>query len=315
MSRSKTLLVLVSFLTVSVPSFAAVRTWVSPSGVDTNPCSLQAPCRNFAAAITAVDPGGEVVALSSAGYGPVTVDKSVAIIAPQGVHAAIAPTSGSAVSIAAGDAGRVVLRNLYLNSQGADTGIEVVSVIALYVEKCVVAGFQGNPGIDFQPSTGDARLSVSDSILRTNSTGIFVGSGSTAVCDSVRVLENVGFGIVSSAAATHVTVTRSSGAFNDVNFRANSGSTMIIEDTASTGGSTAAFAAGGRMIISRCTASSSAVGVQTTSASGLVYVSNSTIVGNATGVAVSAGAIYTRGNNTLQENTDNGSFTDTYPAS
>jgi hypothetical protein len=147
----------------------------------------------------------------------------------------------------------VVLRNLYLNSQGADLGIEVSAVLALYVEKCVVAGFQSNPGIDFQPSTTDARLSVSDSTFRANNTAMFIGSSSTAVCDSIRVLEG-GVGLQADV-GTHVTVTRSSGGFNARNFRANSGSTLIIVDTISKGASDAAFSAGGLMILSRCTES------------------------------------------------------------
>jgi hypothetical protein len=98
--------------------FGQVRTWVSPAGVDTNPCTREQPCRNFAAAITAVAAGGEVVALDSAGYGPVTITKSVTIVAPVGVHAAIAPSSGNAITVSATATDQIVLRNLYLNSQG-----------------------------------------------------------------------------------------------------------------------------------------------------------------------------------------------------
>jgi hypothetical protein len=106
------------FLFSASPGFGQVRTWVSPAGVDTNPCTREQPCRNFGAAITVVAAGGEVVALESAGYGPVTITKSVTIVAPAGVHAAIAPTSGAAITVSAADSDHVVLRNLYLNSQG-----------------------------------------------------------------------------------------------------------------------------------------------------------------------------------------------------
>jgi hypothetical protein len=46
---------------------AAPRTFASPTGVDTNPCSLAAPCRSFTAALAVVDTGGEVIVLASAG--------------------------------------------------------------------------------------------------------------------------------------------------------------------------------------------------------------------------------------------------------
>ncbi len=68
---------------------AAPRTFVSTLGNDANPCSLASPCRAFQAAINAVDAGGEVVALDSGGYGTMTIAKSVAVIVPPGVHAAI----------------------------------------------------------------------------------------------------------------------------------------------------------------------------------------------------------------------------------
>ena len=68
-------------------SATSQRTFVSHSGLDTNPCSVDSPCRSFAAAITQTNPSGEVVAVDSAGYGPVTISQSVTIVAPLGVHA------------------------------------------------------------------------------------------------------------------------------------------------------------------------------------------------------------------------------------
>src|SRR5688572_24429167 len=78
---------------------AQVRTWVSGSGIDNATCGRTNPCRTFGAAITAVNPGGEVVVLDSAGYGPVAITKPVSIIAPPGVHAAVAPTAGAAIEV------------------------------------------------------------------------------------------------------------------------------------------------------------------------------------------------------------------------
>src|SRR5688572_6672741 len=66
----------------------AARTFVSTTGSDANPCTNTQPCRNFAAAIAKTNAGGEVVALSSGGYGPFTIDKSVTVSAV-GVYAGI----------------------------------------------------------------------------------------------------------------------------------------------------------------------------------------------------------------------------------
>ena len=46
---------------------AAQRTFVASTGVDTNPCSLVAPCRSFAQAATQTNSKGEIIVLDSAG--------------------------------------------------------------------------------------------------------------------------------------------------------------------------------------------------------------------------------------------------------
>src|SRR5258708_25866007 len=102
---------------------AAPRTFVRSTGSDVNPCSLAAPCRNFAAAIAAVDAGGEVVVLDSAGYGVFTINKAVTVVAPRGVYAGISGASGTALAVAAGATDVVVVRGLSLNGVGAATRI------------------------------------------------------------------------------------------------------------------------------------------------------------------------------------------------
>src|SRR5213082_2712621 len=57
----------------------ATRTWVSGVGDDVNPCSRTAPCKTFAGAISKTAVGGEIDALDSAGFGAVTVTKSITI--------------------------------------------------------------------------------------------------------------------------------------------------------------------------------------------------------------------------------------------
>src|SRR5262245_17075337 len=71
----------------------ANRTFVSGSGNDANPCSLPAPCRSFAGAITKTNAGGEIVVLDSAGYGSVTITKSISISAPDGIEGGMTVTS------------------------------------------------------------------------------------------------------------------------------------------------------------------------------------------------------------------------------
>jgi hypothetical protein len=148
--------------------FAQVRTFVSTAGNDANPCTLSQPCRNFGAAVAAVASGGEVVALDSGGYGPVTISKAVSLVAPLGVHAAIAPTSGTAIEVNVGSSERVVLRGLFLNSQGASYGIQFLGGETISLERLIVRRFTEN-GVLMRLGN----LIVSDSVLSENNTGIY----------------------------------------------------------------------------------------------------------------------------------------------
>jgi hypothetical protein len=305
------------FLLLSASAgFSQVRTWVSPTGLDTNPCTREQPCRNFAAAITAVAAGGEVVALESAGYGPGTITKSVTIVAPAGVHAAIAPSSGVAITVSAADTDHVVLRNLYLNAQGAETGIDANTVAALYVESCVVSGFS-TYGILFDPTTSGAQLYVSDTMIRrSDNFGIYMtgGTATRATIASVRLHQNLFAAVYVQLAEATIRESVASGGL-DVGFRADFGSKVMIEKSISVSSSTGFYAqSGGLMTMTRCTASSNSnFGVLAQNDGTTIYVSDSTITGNATGVSVASGGVVTsRGNNTLQANTTNGSFTSTF---
>src|SRR5215467_12794391 len=76
------------------PAFAqAARTFVSGQGSDANPCSLAAPCRSFAQAITQTNAGGEIAVLDTAGYGTVTINKAISITNQDGVEAGISTAS------------------------------------------------------------------------------------------------------------------------------------------------------------------------------------------------------------------------------
>src|SRR5688572_31928927 len=104
--RARTLIALVALIALALvlaaqpgPVYAshnAPRTFVSTTGNDANPCSAAAPCRSFAVALGHTAAGGEVLAIDSGGYGPVTITKSVAIVGAPGAHAAVTASSGNA---------------------------------------------------------------------------------------------------------------------------------------------------------------------------------------------------------------------------
>src|SRR5256885_13213124 len=95
----------------------ACRTWVSGVGDDLNPCSRTAPCKTFAGAISKTAAGGEIDALDPAGYGTVTITKSITLDGGGFIAGVlVSGTNGIVVNAAAMDRG--VLRNLDVNGLG-----------------------------------------------------------------------------------------------------------------------------------------------------------------------------------------------------
>ena len=144
------------------------RTFVASSGNDANPCSITSPCRSFGAAIAQANAGGEVLVLDTAGYGPVTITKSIAIIAPPGVYAGITVASGgNGVLIQAGATDVVTLRGLTVNGLGVgEDGIRIEGAGVVHVERCVVDSLT-NDGIIMIAGT-QMELHVVDTLLRHN---------------------------------------------------------------------------------------------------------------------------------------------------
>ena len=75
------------------------RTFVSITGDDANDCLNITPCRNFQRAHDAVADGGEVVALTSGGYGTLTITKNVTI-SGEGYEVESSAAAGDAITIA-----------------------------------------------------------------------------------------------------------------------------------------------------------------------------------------------------------------------
>ena len=84
---------------VNVECAGAPTTYVATYGSDANSCSLGLPCRTFSGALAQTNAGGQIVVLDSGGYGAVKIDKSVSIVAPEGVYAGISVFSGKGVEI------------------------------------------------------------------------------------------------------------------------------------------------------------------------------------------------------------------------
>ncbi len=174
----------------------AQRTFVRSDGSDANPCSLALPCRSFNAAIAQTSPGGEVVILNTAGYGPMTIDKSIKIIGPSGIYggisalgAGINPTTG--IVINAGDTDVITLRGLDIagvptSAPFPDAGIDIQNAGSVHIEKSSISNFTQDTSDCIRIVSAKAiQVFVNDSFLRECRTGIYViGNGAD---DSSRV--------------------------------------------------------------------------------------------------------------------------------
>jgi hypothetical protein len=193
----------------------ANRTFVSGHGVDTNPCSLAAPCRSFAQALTQTNAGGEITVLDSAGYGTLTIGKSITITNPGGVEAGITTTLGeTAITINPSSSIVVTLRGLTLEGGGVGEGIALTPTApgTLNIIDCVVKDFAGiGIGIfpAFSGNTTEMHVLIANSFVLNNAgSGIAISpqSASTFVVYAIN----------------HTTVTGNGTSGNDAGILVNS---------------------------------------------------------------------------------------------
>jgi hypothetical protein len=145
---------------LSAPSAMAqnLRSFVSPTGNDANPCNLSSPCRFLQAALAKTAAGGEITILGTAGYNngaTVTITQPVSIVNPGAFEAGIImPSNDHAVRVSANGGGIVSLRGLTL--EGNHTGIDGIYYLGgdrLEITDCVIRNFT-HDGINLNVGNG-----------------------------------------------------------------------------------------------------------------------------------------------------------------
>src|SRR5262249_35266547 len=134
-----TLLLTLVVLTAPVADATTFDTYVASFGNDENPCTLTAPCRTLAEALTQTSSGGEILILDSGDYDAVTITQSVSIVTAPGVHAGINVASGNGATIN-GSGIKVILRGLTIQGTGGTYGIYFQSGASLHVSPCEIIG-------------------------------------------------------------------------------------------------------------------------------------------------------------------------------
>jgi hypothetical protein len=224
---------------ISAHAAARDRVFVASYGSDSNPCTFGSPCKTFQQAVNVVAVGGEITAIDSAGFGPVTVNQSVTITSPNGVEAGIqAAAGGTAITINA-PGSSVVLSGLTIN--GADVGGIGIQVNAanLEVVNCAVRGFTNGvtangTGIILLPAA-QMNFLISNTIVADNSFGIYYQNNGSGISGSINgVIDHVvatnnsrdGISIISEMVGepTYVTISNTTSSNNG-------GSGLSVGDT------------------------------------------------------------------------------------
>jgi hypothetical protein len=219
-------------LSALAPSADAIpRTFVRSDGNDADPCSLARPCRNFNIALAATDAGGEIVVLDSAGYGAVTIGKSVSIVVPAGIYAGIAVFAGDGITVN-GPGINVALSGLTINGQGGTHGIRFVQGARLNVAGCQIVGMGGN-GLRVE---GAGTVLVTRTAIRGSAQdGIFVNAAASVTVERSRIQSSGGSGIVmggGAAGTVRRTLVSDSGLFGIWATQSAVGTTRIAVDDA-----------------------------------------------------------------------------------
>jgi hypothetical protein len=173
------LLIFCFAVSASLVEAQATRTWVSGVGDDVNPCSRTAPCKTFAGAISKTAVNGEINCLDPAGFGTLTITKSITIDCTGTFGSALASmTNGFIIN---GATASVRLRGLQINGGGNGiNGVRVISASRVAIENVVIDNFLQN-GITVENS-GSVQVLVSNSSIRNN-TGNGINAAPTGSAD------------------------------------------------------------------------------------------------------------------------------------
>jgi hypothetical protein len=301
----------------------SVRTWVSGTGDDINPCSRTAPCKTFAGAISKTATGGEIDCLDPGGFGTLTITKSITIdctgtfgstLNSGGINGFVINDSATGTPGAA----KVILRGLSINGAGTTpglNGIRFISGASLVVENVMIQNSaQSNGfGISFQPSVA-AKLFLTNVTITGNGNastggGVLVqptGTGSARVqIKSIRIANNGG-------QAVRIDTTGNTGSGNQVTI-ADSVLTenvlgLVVVTPAST---TSAVVA----VFDSTITYNTSTGILANGSTAQVRVSGSKITGNGGGGAGQGGLFFgsganivSYGDNVLFGNAPDGSF-------
>ena len=224
-------------LLASAPAHAqATRTWVSGVGDDVNPCSRTAPCKTFAGAISKTAAAGEINCIDPAGYGTITITKSMTLNCPYTLGSILA--SGVPGVTINGAGAVVVLRGLQITGVSGGTavagtiGVRILQAATVSIEDTVITQF-AQQGIVDTRSTSNTKLFIKNSVITHNvGTGIALtatGAGNKTNIENTSSVNNL-FGIAVGT-SNSVMVRRSVLSQNNTGIEADGGGQANVVDS------------------------------------------------------------------------------------
>ncbi|MBA4852339.1 hypothetical protein [Emticicia sp. BO119] len=261
------ILFIAAFVSVSIEqqTFAqATRTWVSGVGDDVNPCSRTAPCKTFAGAISKTAVGGEISVLDPAGYGAVTITKSITLNG-DGTLASIL-SSGANGIIINGAGISVTIRNISINGGGTGVnGIRILNAAQVHVENCTISGIkEDGSGI----------------VAENTATGGIIAIKNTTITGPINTMHGI------NIRCNTATATDSVVAFIDNVHIQGVSTAIIVKDKA-------------RVNVVNSYISNNTIAISPENATSITRLSNNSIINNNTGIAAGPGKVISFGNNQM----------------
>ncbi len=231
------------FLFAGLSFGQATRTWVSGVGDDVNPCSRTAPCKTFAGAISKTATNGEINCLDPAGYGAVTITKSITIDCRDTQGSVLsAGTNGVIINITGEtDAKKAVkLRGISIN--GVGTGVNGVRILAaknVNIEQVVMDGFTQH-GVSIENAAGLVKVSI-DKCSITSSTGNGINgfsAGTAEIMVSNSLLSGNNIAINATSNGTTFRLSGNTITFNTTGLSASTGKILSFKNNSIDGNGT-----------------------------------------------------------------------------
>src|SRR3984957_5645764 len=167
-------------LTMAPAHAQATRTWASGAGNDANPGSRTAPSKTWAGAISKTATGGEIDAIDPGGFGELTITKSITLDGGGGQVESTLVTGTPGMTINAGAADVVIIRNVRFNGllQTGSPGticVQILKAGRVALENDDIFGFgnaSGQAGIVIAPSSGTVNVAVQTTTSVDNQIGL-----------------------------------------------------------------------------------------------------------------------------------------------